>query len=75
VCRHLALSLLCQEKTARGSLKGKRRKAGWDDASLTKGLRDNSETFALPAQEIPLVKAGKSVIYPSDFPVNSRLLL
>lgn len=36
--RHLALSLLRQEKTARGGIKVKRLKAGWDDVSLTKVL-------------------------------------
>jgi len=38
VLRHFALSLLRQEKSARGGIKVKRLKAGWDDLYLTKVL-------------------------------------
>jgi hypothetical protein len=38
VLRHLALSLLRREKTARGGLKVKRLKAGWEDSYLTQVL-------------------------------------
>jgi predicted transposase YbfD/YdcC len=38
VLRHLALSLLRQDKSARGGIKVKRLKAGWDDTYLAKVL-------------------------------------
>jgi predicted transposase YbfD/YdcC len=38
VLRHIALNLLKQERSAKLSLKGKRRKAGWDEAYLQKVL-------------------------------------
>lgn len=38
VLRHLALSLLRQEQRCRNGVKVKRRKAGWDEAYLTKVL-------------------------------------
>lgn len=36
--RHIALNLLRQEKTSRGSLEGRRKKAGWDNEWLLKVL-------------------------------------
>jgi predicted transposase YbfD/YdcC len=38
VLRHIALNLLCQETTSKGSLKGRRKKAGWDNDYLLKVL-------------------------------------
>ena len=34
VLRHIALNLLKREKTAKVGVRGKRNKAGWDDAYL-----------------------------------------
>lgn len=39
VLRHIALNLLRQETTLRGSIKSKRHRAGWDDSYLEKVLR------------------------------------
>lgn len=39
VVRHIALKLLKQEKTCQMGLKGKRLKAGWEEASLLKVLK------------------------------------
>ena len=38
VCRKVALNLLKTEKTARGSIKGRRKKAAWDDRYMLKVL-------------------------------------
>jgi predicted transposase YbfD/YdcC len=38
VLRHIALNLLRREKTSKGSLKGRRKKAGWDNDYLLKVL-------------------------------------
>jgi predicted transposase YbfD/YdcC len=38
VIRHLVVNLLSQEKSAKGSTRAKRLKAGWDDQYLTKIL-------------------------------------
>lgn len=38
VIRHLAVNLLTQEKSAKGGMRAKRLKAGWDDQHLTKIL-------------------------------------
>ena len=38
VLRHIALNLLQREKTSKGSLKGRRKKAGWDNDYLLKVL-------------------------------------
>ena len=38
VPRHIALNLLRREKTSKGSLKGRRKKAGWDNDYLLKAL-------------------------------------
>jgi hypothetical protein len=32
--RHFALNLIKQEKNTKGSIKGKRKRAGWNDADL-----------------------------------------
>jgi len=41
VLRHMALNLLKQEQSTRRSLRGKRLKAGWDEAYLTRVLCGN----------------------------------
>ena len=38
VLRHMALNLLKQENTLKASLKGKRKRAGWDNDYLLKAL-------------------------------------
>ena len=38
VLRHIALNLLRRETTSKGSLKGRRKKAGWDNDYLLKVL-------------------------------------
>ena len=38
VLRHIALNLLRREKSSKGSLKGRRKKAGWDNDYLLKVL-------------------------------------
>ncbi|MCH7974227.1 MAG: ISAs1 family transposase, partial [Bacteroidetes bacterium] len=38
VLRHMALNLLKQESTLKASLKGKRKRAGWDNDYLLKAL-------------------------------------
>ncbi|MGB5711777.1 MAG: ISAs1 family transposase, partial [Waterburya sp.] len=40
VIRHIALNILKQDKSSKGSLKGKRNKAGWDDNYLLQLLKN-----------------------------------
>lgn len=40
VIRHIALNLLNQDKSSKGSIKGKRKKAGWDDDYLLHLLKN-----------------------------------